>query len=290
MARSDADRRRFRRGVAVGLGVTVGLVVVVAGFGMWTLIIPGAAQSFCTAGLELGGAVPTPAPSPVYDEQAILFDPISTTSVSSAVNVSTQADVNGYGAAFLVNALSTTGYWYQVGVAYDWGWNSGYLPGFAFIYAMFAPGEGTNAPTALCMERVSLQSGVPVGLAIQMNGGTVLLSMSDPSGSLLDSVLLGAQGAFGFVGASNATPAGFFTGWMTEWRHAAAYYGPTADAAYSLTPNQASADFGIGEYDASTGHTLFGQESDQSLACGCEQSFSYEGVSETAGASVFTTG
>jgi hypothetical protein len=290
MARHRRQRLRRKAVLFASGGVAVGAFLVIAGLGLWTLVVPGAAAWLCDAGLELGGASATTAPSPSYDEQAVLFDPSSTTAISADANVSNDTDSNGYGAAFLVNALSTTGYWYQVGIAFDWGWESGYLPGFVFVYSMYAPGEGTNSPSVFCMEQVAAPSGDSVALRIGLQGATVVLSLSEPAGSLVDSVLLSAYGASAFVGAPGASASGFFTGWMTEWRHSEAYYGPSAHASYLLSSTSTMADFGIGEYDASTGQTIFGQESQQSLACGCQQSFSYEGVTETASPSEFTTG
>jgi hypothetical protein len=290
MPRRSSTKSKGRRALYAALGGVVGILVVVAGFGLWSVVAPGAAVDFCDAGLILSGGVSVSEPSPQYDEQAILFDPISSASVSSSVNVSSQTDAQGYGAAFLANAESSAGYWYQVGVAFDWGWGSGYLPGFVFIYSMYAPGTPSNSPTSICMVRADLLQNEPVLLAIAVSSGTVLVSLSQPSVGLLDSALFSSYGASTLEGTSGASPSGFFTGWMTEWRHAATYYGPSANAAYSIQPSQSTAYFAIGEYDTSNGDTVFGQVNEQPLNCGCTQSFSYEGVTETASATEFTTG
>jgi hypothetical protein len=290
MRRRSGGMSRRRRILCVGGGVAVGVLLVIAEFGVWTLVIPGAAGLFCNTSLTLSGANAVPEPGTQYDEQAILFDPISTSSVLANANVSSQTDSQGYGAAFLVNAESTTGYWYQVGVAYDWGWESGYLPGFAVIYSMYAPSTASSNPTALCMERPSLLQDEPVLLQIQITSGTVLLTVSQTGPGQIAAVLFSSYGASTFEGTSNASQYGFFTGWMTEWDHTDAYYDATAHAEYTLQPRQSTSDFGIGEYNTETGATLFGEDNQQSLSCGCTQSFSYEGVTETASAADFTTG
>jgi hypothetical protein len=290
MARRKRAARRSRSWFwAVG-GVAVGVLVTVSGTGIWTLWDPAAASSFCSLGLSLQGANPTPAPSPIYDEQAILFDPIAGSSVGATATVSPDTDAQGYGAAFLVNAESETGYWYQVGVAYNWGWGSGYLPGYAFVYSVYAPGTPSGSPTSICLEKAPISGDATIGLSITLQGGTVLVSFSEPGTGTIDAAVFSSYGASGFLGTEQGSHSGFFTGWMTEWRHAEAYYGPSANASYEVAPGQSTAYFGIGEYQPANGQVLFGQTSTQPLDCGCTQSFTYEGVTETATTSTFTTG
>src|SRR3989442_14115933 len=59
-----------------------------------------------------------------------------------------QPDAAGYAPAYLLNGLSDTGYWYQVGLAYNWplASGSGYDSGFHFIWEVFAPNGTTNNP------------------------------------------------------------------------------------------------------------------------------------------------
>jgi hypothetical protein len=288
---SHRARNRFYREVPVVSGAAVGVLVVIATFGVWAYFVPSAANSFCTIGLYAEGASATSEPSPAYDEQAVLFDPEGGVSVASSIQVSTDVDGDGYGAAFLVNALSSAGYWYQVGVAYDWGWQSGYLPGFAFIYSIYAPGAASSSPTSICLERVSVQSTDSVELSIQLLNGTIRVSMAQPGPGVLSTAVFGTYGASSFEGTSRANSYGFFTGWMTEWRHAQPYYGPSATANYSLDPTQSTAYFAVGETDESNGVLVFGQSSSpEDLDCMCTQSFDYQGVSLTATASTFTSG
>src|SRR5439155_24584854 len=50
-----------------------------------------------------------------------------------------RSDNNGYGPAYLLNGLGSTGYWYQIGLSYDWPYVAGgYNPGFAMIYEVFS--------------------------------------------------------------------------------------------------------------------------------------------------------
>jgi hypothetical protein len=265
--------------------------VVVGTLGVWAYFVPSAANSFCTIGLYAEGASSTSEPSPTYDEQAVLFDPAGGASVASTIQVSTDVDGHGYGAAFLVNALSSAGYWYQVGVAYDWGWQSGYLPGFAFIYSIYAPGAPSNSPTSICLERVSVQTSEPVELSIQLLNGTIRVGLAQPGPGVLSTEVFGTNGATSFEGTTRANSYGFFSGWMTEWRHAQPYYGPSATANYSLVPAQSTAYFAVGETDESNGTLVFGQSSSPAdLDCMCTQTFDYQGVSLTATSSTFTSG
>ncbi len=53
-----------------------------------------------------------------------------------------QCDTNGYGPAYLLNGLSNTGYWYQVGINWDWPLQTGgYIPGFGFVSEALGAGR-----------------------------------------------------------------------------------------------------------------------------------------------------
>lgn len=72
-----------------------------------------------------------PNSSPLYDEQLGLTFTQSFTSLEYNVTAVEQTDPTlADGPAYLLNGLSDVGYWYQVGVS--WNWNPGTNPGTGF--------------------------------------------------------------------------------------------------------------------------------------------------------------
>ena len=55
-----------------------------------------------------------------YDEQLGTTFTQNFASITYNVTAVAQSDTNGYGPAYLLNGLGSTGYWYQVGISYDW--------------------------------------------------------------------------------------------------------------------------------------------------------------------------
>ncbi|MEM4093255.1 MAG: hypothetical protein QW837_09485, partial [Conexivisphaerales archaeon] len=70
-------------------------------------------------------------PQANWDEQLGESFTQSFTSMAFNVTAIAQESSYGYGPAYLLNGLSNTGYWYQVGLSYDWPHaNGGYNYGF----------------------------------------------------------------------------------------------------------------------------------------------------------------
>src|SRR5207245_10637409 len=73
-----------------------------------------------------------------YDEQLGTTFTQSFASIAYNVTAVAQSDTYGYGPAYLLNGLGSTGYWYQVGISYDWPFTAGgYNPGFGMNYEVF---------------------------------------------------------------------------------------------------------------------------------------------------------
>src|SRR5207244_13098146 len=73
-------------------------------------------------------------PPASYDEQLGTTFTQSFTSIAYNLTAIQQSDSNGYGPAYLLNGLGSTGYWYQIGLPYDWPYVAGgYNPSFAMI-------------------------------------------------------------------------------------------------------------------------------------------------------------
>src|SRR5579871_5064841 len=93
------------------------------------------AHFFPTLALPNSSSLPTPN----YDEQLGLTFTETFSSLAYNVTAVKQADSLGYGPAYLLNGLSNKGYWYQVGVSWDWPFlDGGYSPGFGFNYEAFS--------------------------------------------------------------------------------------------------------------------------------------------------------
>src|SRR5439155_18815347 len=85
-----------------------------------------------------GFQVSSSIPPANYDEQLGTTFTQSFASITYNVTAVAQSDTNGYGPAYLLNGLGSTGYWYQVGISYDWPFTAGgYNPGFGMNYEVF---------------------------------------------------------------------------------------------------------------------------------------------------------
>src|SRR5438445_11116441 len=92
-----------------------------------------------------------------------------------------QTDSAGYGPAYLLNGLSDMGYWYQVGLAYNWplASGSGYDSGFHIIWEVFAPNGSTNNPV---LSRIpdNVNQGDTIQLSLSFaSGNGVIMSRDD---------------------------------------------------------------------------------------------------------------
>ncbi len=212
-----------------------------------------------------------------------------------------QSDSNGYGPAYLLNGLTNNGYWYQVGVSFDWpNLGGGYAPGFALNYEVFNPSSVSIFPSeggGLGNFSGSVSSGDTVALKLYFSGGNVIMSANDLTSGATASVSYSDKGATTFVGLT--TPAnsnGFFTGLMTEWYHASPYYSNEGKVTFSNPQALSSAWMWIDEYEPSdfswTG--AFSAEtsgaSSYTSAPSTLQSLTSHGASEASNAYEFVTG
>src|SRR5712692_4713105 len=74
-----------------------------------------------------------------YDRQVGLTLTENFTTLAFNVSAVTQVGPEGLGPAYLLNGLSDSGYWYQVGLSWDWEASTG----FRMNYEVFAP-DGTS--------------------------------------------------------------------------------------------------------------------------------------------------
>src|SRR5579883_2938597 len=174
-----------------------------------------------------------------YDEQIGETFTQSFTSMAYNVTAVPQVDESGYGPAYLLNGLSNTGYWYQVGLSYDW---SGIGTGFAMVYEIWDPSGKSIFPTTGGGGVQGFSGPVYAGDIVLLNlyfgtgsyAGDVVLYAYDYNTGAYAYKIYSAEGGNYFVGNSQsvANAEGFFTGLMTEEYHSNPYYGGEQFVAY----------------------------------------------------------
>jgi hypothetical protein len=184
------------------------------------------------------GAAPDPTS---YDEQIGMTFTQSFTSLAYNVTAVKQSDpTSGTGPAYLLNGLSDQGYWYQVGLS--WNWNPGNTPGtgFGLNYEVFGPNGDSIFPTNGYGGLESFSGPVNVGDTVLLNlyfssiYGVVMFAEDYNTGAVA-SQSYSAEGGSEFIGLSSntANQNGFFTGLMTEWYHSSPFYGNISPVKYS---------------------------------------------------------
>lgn len=168
------------------------------------------------------------APPVNWNEQiGITFDE-SYTHIVWNVTAKAQEDEYGYGPAYLLNGLTEMGYWYQVGLAYNWPLiNGGYLPGFSMLYEVFDGGKNSIYPSGGGSGLISFSGKVrendTVLLSLKIDKGIVYFEAYDLNSGAYASTSYPAYGTK-FMGYKEgkyniANSNGYFTGLMTEWYH-----------------------------------------------------------------------
>ncbi|MDG6916141.1 MAG: hypothetical protein JRM85_00925 [Nitrososphaerota archaeon] len=195
-----------------------------------------------------------PSPATLYDEQMGLTFTHGFVSMLYNVTAVPQSDpASGTGPAYLLNGLTTSGYWYQVGVSWDWSPGEG----FAMNYEVFGPSGDSIFPTSggsgLLQFNGAVTPGDSIALNLYFKSGEVVMLAEDRNTSAYAVETYSAEGATSFVGSpsSTANAEGFFTGLMTEWYHGAAYFGDQDATEYSSALAQTSAWMWIDEFSCS---------------------------------------
>lgn len=246
-------------------------------------------------GLCTNSTFPTTAGKATYDQQVSMIFRQDFTALSFNVTAVMQTDSSGFGPAYLLNGLSDTGYWYQVGLAYNWPLASGtsYAAGFHFIWEVFTPNGTTNNPV-LSRSPDNVNDGDLVGLSLSFQGATnqVLLSAADYNTGASASHTYTAGGGTIFKGSTSSRGSRTPTSLMTEWYHPSAYESTMKQVTYTEVGAQLpSAWICIGEYVPPNPNTLvYAQCSSELTLNGQLQSYSYHGLNAYASQTEFVTG
>jgi hypothetical protein len=244
-----------------------------------------------------------PSSSLVYDEQIGLTFTQSFTSMEYNVTAVEQTDPTlGDGPAYLLNGVSNTGYWYQVGLS--WNWSPGENPGtgFAMSYEVFDGSGNSIFPTNGQGGLDSFSGPVNAGDVILLNlyfsssSKNVVMLAEDTNTGAVATEVYPKMGATYFVGLPNslANPNGFFTGLMTEWYHGTQYFNNEAEVIYSdYTHALPSAWMWMDEFNAQTFQEVFSANTSAPVSYSDPnklQEFAFNGTTEYSDAYEFITG
>jgi hypothetical protein len=203
------------------------------------------------------------APVPDYDEQQLIIFAQSYNQLAFNVTAIAQCDANGYGPAYLLNGLTNNGYWFQVGISWNWPLQTGgYSAGFGFASESWAPGGLTRAVPVSPFTGL-VNSGDVIEITLSINSNRVLASALDLNTSATDSTSYPARSATTFVGsqAQKSQPRfsfatqGYFSGLMTEWYHVTSNYTGTDERSVVYSESTAgisSGTLGVGEWNFTT--------------------------------------
>jgi len=216
--------------------------------------------SICSASssaTEATTLVPSNAPS-AYDEGLWLAFRQNFTSIAYNVTAIAQNDSYGVGPAYLLNGLTDMGYWYQVGISWDWGYShyTGYSTGFEFIYEVWNTHFNESVlPTVgvgLAGFNGTVNSGDSVLLSLSFGPGyNVIMQAKDTDTSASASLEYPSYGASTFMGTTSK-PELFGTSLLTEWYHVTPNYCSDREVIFSnMEISLSSAWLGIHEFNLS---------------------------------------
>jgi hypothetical protein len=237
-----------------------------------------------------------------YDEQLGLTFTENFSSLTYNVTTLALTDDNGVGPAYLLNGLTATGYWYQIGVSYNWPYSSGgHINGFYLSYNVFNSAGNVVLPSngagGILPFSGSVYSGDLILLSLNFSSGNVVMYAKDWNTNASASISYSARSSTSFIGVPNSPSSsnGFFSGLMTEWYHVLPYYGDMTAVTYTNHAfNLSSAWMWMDEWNPSN-RTWSGSWSDHVLAQYSSnpsqlQQFSSHGATVFSNASTFITG
>ena len=290
------------------IGVAIGLIILLLAGGLYAtgLLVPGATRLYDDArnvlrnlacldpALCTNSTFPTTTGKATYDQQMSMIFTQNFQALDYNVTAVAQTDSAGFGPAYLLNGLSDKGYWYQVGLAYNWPLASGssYDSGFHFIWEVFAPNGTTNNPV-LSKVPDNVNQGDTIRLSLSFVSGNVVMSVSDYNTGANSSHPYTAAFGTTFVGSSSTSNTRTPTSLMTEWYHPSPSETSMKQVTYSVIGSSIrSAWICIGEYVPPNPNSLvFSQcTSTPLILTSTLQQYSYHGLNTYVNQYQFQTG
>jgi len=246
---------------------------------------------------RLGSSKALSLPSaPNYDEQIGLTFTDSFSALAYNVTAIPQSNGAGYGPAYLLNGLTNIGYWYQVGLS--WNWNPGSDPGsgFSMNYEVWDTNGYSIFPTdgggGLASLSGVVRAGDSVTLSLNFTGASVVMAVRDLDTGAGATVRFLSEAASSFVGLiypSNSN--GYFSGLMTEEYYPTQFFGNVLPVNYSSSSPLTNGFLWADEFTVSPRTTVFHGQKFVSFANPTQiQSFSRNGTTSYADARTFVTG
>jgi hypothetical protein len=170
-------------------------------------------------------------PPVTYDEQIGITFSRGSTFLKWNITAVSQNESYGYGPAYLLNGLTDSGYWYQVGLAYNWPFVSGgYAEGFYLIYEVWDSTGKSIFPSSgagLIPFSGRINSNDTVEIRLYFSGSNITMEGYDWNTTAIARISYLAYGTK-FVGFEDgnyfiADKNGYFTGLMTEQYHVAIF-------------------------------------------------------------------
>lgn len=199
-----------RWGPAAGIAV-VGVVAIL-------LVCP---QTVVANFVVVGDLINDPV---AYDLQAgyVFHDPSG--SYGYEVDAISQSGNCQLGYAYLLNGYtnqSGSAYWYQVGLAYDWGGGTVTSSGWGMLYEVFGPNGGSIYPSSYGGAGIapfsgSINTGDPVVLSLELGSSGVTLSALDQATQASAKESFTQSGAQQFGAGTSPQFSGYYSGLMTE--------------------------------------------------------------------------
>jgi hypothetical protein len=240
---------------------------------------------------------PPPAET-AYDEQLGMTFTQDFSSMEYNVTAVEQVDPTlGTGPGYLLSGVSTTGYWYQVGLSWDWSVGTGFQMSYEVFDSLGNSIFPSNGGGGLAPFTGTVNAGDTVTLNLYFNGSgqVVLLAMDTTTGASAQEVY-SAVGSTYFVGqpTGDSNSNGYFTGLMTEFYHGAPSYSNVQQVIYRSNFSLSSAWLWMDEFNANTLQIVFATNSSSLDTFNSNpfllQGLTYGSITEYCDAREFITG
>ena len=258
---------------------------------------PGFALGFPRSSYETLTMAPVGSAYP-YDEQVGITFTQDFSVLAFNVTAVPFTDPSGVGPGYLVNGLTELGYWYQVGLTYNWPFQFGGVnPGFNMLYEVFDSSGASIEPYnggGLQSFNGSISAGDVVMLSLSFSSGNVTMRAMDwQTGAAASHSYLAYGSRFVGLPSRLDTTTGFFTGLMTEQDHRTPYHGAGVPVSYNeIVANLSPSWMWMDEWNTDTHQSVFSENTTSPVmfADSLSQYFSSNGTAEVANAHGLVTG